>query len=51
MESDPTFADLRGVTEETPEGSATTHAKPLKMLMTLNLQQLEDAALVAPGRT
>jgi transposase len=43
----PTFADFRGAIEETLDDLPTTHAEPLKTLMTLNFQQFEDVSLMA----
>jgi transposase len=43
----PTFADFRGAIEETLDRLPTTHAEPLKTLMTLNFQQFEDVSLMA----
>jgi transposase len=43
----PTFADFRGAIEETLNSLATTHAEPLKTLMTLNFQQFQNVSLMA----
>jgi transposase len=43
----PTFADFRGAIEETLDSLATTHAEPLKTLMTLNFQQFQNVSLMA----
>ncbi|APW63206.1 IS630 family transposase [Paludisphaera borealis] len=43
----PTFADFQAAIRETLDGLPTTHAEPLKTLMTLNFQQFEDVSLMA----
>jgi transposase len=43
----PTFADFRAAIEETLDGLPTTHAEPLRTLMTLNFQQFENVSLMA----
>ena len=43
----PTFADFQTAIQETLDGLATTHAEPLKTLMTLNFQRFEDVLLMA----
>ena len=43
----PTFAEFRAAIEETLHGLPTTHAEPLKTLMTLNFQQFENVSLMA----
>jgi transposase len=43
----PTFAEFRAAIEETLGGLPTTHAEPLKTLMTLNFQQFENVSLMA----
>ena len=43
----PTFAEFRAAIQETLDGLPTTHAEPLKTLMTLNFQQFEDVSLMA----
>ena len=43
----PTFADFQAAIQETLDGLPTTHAEPLKTLMTLNFQQFEDVSLMA----
>ena len=43
----PTFADFQTAIQETLDGLPTTHAKPLKTLMTLNFQQFENVSLMA----
>ena len=43
----PTFAEFRAAIQETLDGLPTTHAEPLKTLMTLNFQQLENVSLMA----
>jgi transposase len=43
----PTFADFQAAIQETLDGLATTHAEPLKTLMTLKFQQFEDVSLMA----
>jgi transposase len=43
----PTFADFQAAIQETLDGLLTTHADPLKTLMTLNFQQFKDVSLMA----
>jgi transposase len=43
----PTFADFRAAIEEVLDGLSTTHAEPLKTLMTLKFQLFEDVSLLA----
>ena len=43
----PTFADFQAAINEILAGLSTTHAEPLKSLMTLNFQQFEDVSLMA----
>jgi transposase len=43
----PTFADFQAAIQETLDGVPTTHAEPLKTLMTLNFQQFENVSLMA----
>jgi transposase len=43
----PTFADFQAAIQETLDGLPTTHAEPLKTLMTLNFQQFENVSLMA----
>ncbi len=43
----PTFAAFRAAIEETLDGLPTTHAEPLKILMSLNFQQFQDVSLMA----
>jgi transposase len=43
----PTFADFQGAIEQTIDGLSTTHAEPLRTLMTLNFQQFENVSLMA----
>lgn len=43
----PTFAGFRAAIEETINGLSTTHADPLKTLMTLNFQQFKNVSLMA----
>ena len=43
----PTFAEFRAAIQETLDGLPTTHAEPLKTLMTLNFQQFENVSLMA----
>jgi transposase len=43
----PTFADFQAAIQETLNGLPTTHAEPLKTLMTLNFQQFENVSLMA----
>jgi transposase len=43
----PTFADFQAAIQETLDGISTTHAEPLKSLMTLNFQQFADVSLMA----
>jgi transposase len=43
----PTFADFQAAIQETLDGLTTTHAEPLKTLMTLKFQQFEDVSLMA----
>jgi transposase len=43
----PTFADFRAAVQETIDGLSTTHAEPLKTLMTLNFQRFENVLLMA----
>jgi transposase len=43
----PTFADFQAAIQETLDGLPTTHAEPLKSLMTLNFQQFKDVSLMA----
>jgi transposase len=43
----PTFADFQAAIQEILDGLTTTHAEPLKTLMTLNFQQFKDVSLMA----
>src|SRR5262249_22526708 len=43
----PTFAEFQAAIEQTLAGIPTTHAKQLKLLMTLNFQQFENVSLLA----
>lgn len=43
----PTFADFKAAIEHTIAGLATTHARQLETLMTLNFQQFENVSLLA----
>ena len=43
----PTFAEFQAAIQETLDGLPTTHAEPLKTLMTLNFQQFENVSLMA----
>jgi transposase len=43
----PTFADFQAAIQETLDGLPTTHAEPLKTLMTLNFQRFENVSLMA----
>jgi transposase len=43
----PTFADSQAAIQETLDGLPTTHAEPLKTLMTLNFQRFENVSLMA----
>jgi transposase len=43
----PTFADFQAAIQEVLDGLPTTHAEPLKTLMTLNFQQFENVSLMA----
>jgi transposase len=43
----PTFAEFQAAINETLDGLPTTHAEPLKTLMTPNFQQFEDVSLMA----
>jgi transposase len=43
----PTFADFQAAIQETLDGLPTTHADPLKTLMTLNFQQFKNVSLMA----
>ena len=43
----PTFAEFQAAIQETLDGLPTTHAEPLKTLMTLNFQRFEDVSLMA----
>jgi transposase len=43
----PTFADFQAAIQEILDGLPTTHAEPLKTLMTLNFQQFKDVSLMA----
>jgi len=42
----PTFADFQAAIQETLDGLPTTHAEPLKTLMTLNFQRFEKVSLM-----
>jgi transposase len=42
----PTFADFQAAIQQTLDGLATTHAEPLKTLMTLEFQTFEDVSLL-----
>jgi transposase len=42
----PTFADFQAAIQETLDGLPTTHAEPLKTLMTLNFQRFETVSLM-----
>lgn len=43
----PTFADFQATIQQVLDGLTTTHAEPLKTLMTLNFQQFDDVSLMA----
>jgi transposase len=43
----PTFADFQAAIQETLDALPTTHAEPLKTLMTLNFQRFENVSLMA----
>jgi transposase len=43
----PTFAEFQAAIQETIAALPTTHAHPLKKLMTLNFQRFEDVLLLA----
>lgn len=43
----PTFADFQAAIQEILDDLSTTHAGPLKTLMTLNFQQFENVSLMA----
>ena len=43
----PTFADFQAAIQETLDSLPTTHAEPLKPLMTLNFQRFENVSLMA----
>ena len=43
----PTFADFQAAIREILDDLPTTHAEPLKTLMTLNFQQFENVSLMA----
>src|SRR5262245_46277286 len=43
----PTFAEFRAAIEAVLDGLSTTHAEPLKTLMTLKFQLFEDVSLLA----
>ena len=43
----PTFADFQAAIQETLDGLSTTHAEPLKTLMTLKFQRFENVSLMA----
>ena len=43
----PTFADFQAAIQETLDGLPTTHAEPLRTLMTLNFQRFETVSLMA----
>jgi transposase len=43
----PTFADFQAAIQETLDGLSTTHAEPLRTLMTLNFQRFETVSLMA----
>jgi transposase len=43
----PTFADFQAAIQETLDGLPTTHAEPLRTLMTLNFQQFDNVSLMA----
>ena len=43
----PTFVEFRAAVQETIDGLPTTHAEPLKTLMTLNFQRFENVSLMA----
>jgi transposase len=43
----PTFADFQAAIQKTLDGLPTTHAEPLKTLMTLNFQRFENVSLMA----
>jgi transposase len=43
----PTFGDFQAAIQETLNGLLTTHAEPLRTLMTLNFQQFENVSLMA----
>jgi transposase len=42
----PTFTEFQAAIQETLDGLPTTHAEPLKTLMTLNFQQFENVSLM-----
>jgi transposase len=43
----PTFTEFRAAIQEVLDGLSTTHAEPLKTLMTLKFQTFEDVSLLA----
>jgi transposase len=43
----PTFTEFRAAIQEVLDGLSTTHAEPLKTLMTLKFQSFEDVSLLA----
>ena len=43
----PAFADFQAAIQEILDGLPTTHAEPLRTLMTLNFQQFDDVLLMA----
>ena len=43
----PAFADFQAAIQEILDGLPTTHAEPLRTLMTLNFQQFETVSLMA----
>jgi transposase len=43
----PAFADFQAAIQEILDGLPTTHAEPLRTLMTLNFQQFDDVSLMA----
>jgi transposase len=43
----PTFVEFQAAINEVLDGLSTTHAEPLKTLMTLNFQEFEDVSLMA----
>jgi len=43
----PTFTDFQTAIQQVLDGLTTTHAEPMKTLMTLDFQRFDDVSLMA----